>query len=482
MIRISFRQGMLAGFLLIALLLGGAAIQSWWLLERFVAQNRHGNEVALKVAAATRELAERSVDLERSARQFLVLKDAAVLGRFDEQAAAAQRSADYLETLPGNPLAPHPAAWREAVATLGHGLHRVVARDELTRALDRLAEINNALELRARDWIEQQQLEAFAALEQNRRQLGWRVAGAVAGALLVALAMGWWLTRPLAILERAIERLGGNRLDEPVTVGGPADLRQVGRQLDWLRQRLGELERERQQTLRHVSHELKTPLAALREGVALLQDGVVGPLDATQQEVVTILQQNAMTLQRQIEGLLRLNAVAFDAHRLQLQPTVLTELLAEAVRERELQIQARGLAVSHEAPSVTLGLDREKLRVVLDNLLSNAIDFSPPGGSVRLLAACDGGSKRLRIDCLDEGPGVAKADAERIFEPFVQGQHAAPLPRQGSGVGLSIVRELVGGMGGEVRLVDDDDQGEDAPGNAARRGAHFRIEVPYEMS
>ena len=74
----------------------------------------------------------------------------------------------------------------------------------------------------------------------------------------------------------------------------------------------------------------------------------------------------------------------------------------------------------------------------------------------------------LRIACIDQGPGIAAEDAQRIFEPFVQGGRAPPTPRRGSGVGLSIVRELMSAMGGRVQLVADGQQG----------GANFTIELP----
>jgi two-component system sensor histidine kinase GlrK len=118
---------------------------------------------------------------------------------------------------------------------------------------------------------------------------------------------------------------------------------------------------------------------------------------------------------------------------------------------------------------VTLPLDGEKLQVVVDNLLSNAIDFSPDGGTIRLEAQVD--ERRLLLDCIDEGPGVAPEDAEKIFDPFVRGVREAPAPRRGSGVGLSIVRELLAAMGGRVALVSE---------GSGARGAHFRVEIPYE--
>jgi len=469
MIRISFRQSMLAGFLLIALLLSWAAVRSWLVLGQFVEQSRQVNEQALLLSASIQELAERTVDLERSTRQFMVLNDAALLGRFDENVSHSLAAVKRLDSVPGEPLGKLPGAWRQAVEQLSQGLHQASPRAGLLPFLNRLARVNSELEHTGRRWIDAQQASMLAELGQSRQHLTRLVAAAVVGAFLVALAMGWWLARPIVSLERSIERLGESRFDQPVTVGGPADLRRVGRRLDWLRRRLGELEAERERTLRHVSHELKTPLTALREGIALLQEEVVGSLEGSQQEVVDILQDNVMALQRHIESLLRLNAAAFEARRLCYRPLPLRKLLADVVQGRELQIQARQLSVLADAPAITRTLDGEKLLVALDNLLSNAIDFSPEGGVIRLQAEV--ADNILRIACIDQGPGIAAEDAERIFEPFVQGGRASPTPRQGSGVGLSIVRELMTAMGGRVLLV---------PGNWNAKGANFRIEVPCE--
>ena len=472
MIRLSFRQSMLAGFLLIALLLSWAALRSWLVLEQFVEQSRQGSEQALQLSASIQELAERTVDLERSTRQFMVLNDAALLGRFDENVGNSLDAVKRLESVPGEPLGKLPGAWRQAVEQLSQGLHQAESRASragLVPVLNRLAGVNSELEHTGRRWIDAQQASMLAELEQSRQHLTRLVMAAVVGAFLVALAMGWWLARPIVSLERSIERLGESRFDEPVTVGGPADLRRVGRRLDWLRRRLGELEAERERTLRHVSHELKTPLTALREGIALLQEEVVGSLEGAQLEVVDILQDNVMALQRHIESLLRLNAAAFEARRLCYRPLLLIKLLADVVQGRELQIQARQLSVLADAPAITRTLDGDKLLVALDNLLSNAIDFSPEGGVIRLQAEVV--DNILSIACIDQGPGIAAEDAERIFEPFVQGGRASPTPRQGSGVGLSIVRELMTAMGGRVLLM---------PGNWNAPGANFRIEVPCE--
>ncbi len=469
LIRLSFRQSMLAGFMLIALLLSWAAVRSWLVLEQFVVDSRQGSEQALQLTTSIQELAERSVDLERSARQFVILKDAALLARFDENVAHSLAAANRLESVAGESLGQLPGSWRAALQELSLALHQRAPRSDLQPFLTRLAELNTALEHSGRQWIAAQQASMLSGLERNREQLARLVALAVAGAFLVALAMNWWLSRPIKMLDDAIARLGESHFDEAVIVGGPTDLREIGRRLDWLRRRLGELEAERERALRHVSHELKTPLTALREGIALLRDEVAGALAGAQGEVVDILQHNVMTLQGHIESLLRLNAAAFEARRLHYGPLSLRQLLADLVQAHDLQIQARRLTVQCAAPAASCVVDAEKLRVAIDNLLSNAIDFSPHAATIGLIAEIVG--KTLRVACIDQGPGVAAEDAERIFEPFVQGPRPAPMPRQGSGVGLSIVRELVTAMGGRVWL---------ATGARDARGANFVIEIPCE--
>lgn len=468
MIRISFRQGMLLGFAVIVLLLTGAALQSWWVLERLVDQSRQTSEQAIALTAEIQELGERTVDLERSARQYLVLDDPVFRQRFDEHLAQSLVLVDRLEAQAGESLSPLLGGWRMVASALRSGLEQKVRKAELTPLLTRLVELNHLIKEAGQRWIEGRNKQVLKDLDANRRYLGQQIALALGGALLAAVAMGWWLVRPVRQLELAIGRLGASRLDESVQVGGPVDLRRLGKRLDWLRLRLVELEADRERALRHVSHELKTPLTALKEGIALLREEVPGRLVGNQREVVDILQHNVAGLQQQIESLLSLNAAAFEARRLNVGKVNLGKLLSGVVRRRELHVQSRHLKVVVEAPDERYAqLDAEKMAVVLDNLLSNAIDFSPEGGEIRLLAKH--AERAWCFECIDQGPGVAAEDAQRIFDPFVQGQRQAPTQRRGSGVGLSIVRELVRAMGGSVSLLP------------VEQGAHFCVELPDDQ-
>ena len=468
MFRMTFRQSMLFGFLLIATLLSLAAVRSWWLLEHHVERSRQNGAQALLISTTVQEIAERTVDLERSARQFMVLKDKTLLPRIEENASDCLTALQRLENIPGTAFSKLAEDWRMAHATLMQGLLNPTKERPLLTVLGTLTRVNGALEQQARSWISDRNVTLLNELATSRLHVAGLVAVAVFGAFCVALAMNWWLSRPIEMLESSIKRLGESRFDESVTVPGPVDLQLVGQRLDWLRLRLRDLETERERALRHVSHELKTPLTALREGIALLKDEVGEPLGTTQKEIVDILQHNVMTLQRHIETLLHLNAISDEARRLNKQPVSLPGLLNRAIQRRALQIQSRRLVVTPAAPAIVHALDEEKMLVVLDNLLSNAIDFSPEGGSIHLEVEND--DKSLRLLCVDEGSGVASEDAERIFEPFVQGQRQPQEPRQGSGVGLSIVRELMAAMGGSVTLL---------PPAGNTRGATFQIELPH---
>jgi two-component system sensor histidine kinase GlrK len=296
----------------------------------------------------------------------------------------------------------------------------------------------------------------------------WQVAAAIALAALLAGGFGLWLSRPLAQIETAIDRLGENRFEHAIDVRGPSDLRRVGRQLDWLRQRLADLEADKARFLRHISHELKTPLAALREGVALLEEGVAGPLTPNQREIAAILHQNTGSLQRQIEALLRYNAATFQAQHLARQRVDPALLLQQVIDSQRLQWQAAALSVSTDGTARPLALDPDKLSVAIGNLLSNAVRFSPLEGRIRFELREHAGL--LRLDCLDQGPGVAPADSARIFEPFYQGSRQPHGARRGNGIGLSIVHEYITAHHGTLQLLPSE------------RGAHFRIELPYALS
>ena len=480
MLRLSFRSTLLMSFLLIAGALAAAAVTGWLGLEASARAIQDGKREALALSAAAKRIGERTVDLERSARQYLVLGEPALAARFAGTVQDALAALAVLESA-GPAFSTAGAGWRataerirarlEAAHTPPHDGARipvtsaVPAADGADGDFARLAALAATLATLVEEQLARRDQALMDALEGERHTVAAQVLGALLLAAALAVLGGWWLLRPLGRIEHAIAELGEGRLAQPIRITGPADLRQLGERLDWLRLRLAELEANRNRVLRHVSHELKTPLASLREGVALLADGVLGRLGPEQREVAGILEHSARTLQERIEQLLQYNASQFDARTLHLQPTALLPLLREVAAEHRLQAQARGVGIEFAGAAPIVAADTAKLRTAFSNLLANAVAFSPADGRIHIEIGVDG--DRVAIDCRDQGPGIEPGELERIFEPFFQGSRSSGAQIKGSGIGLAIVHEFISAHHGTVRALPSE------------HGAHFRIELPH---
>ncbi|MFO1504807.1 MAG: HAMP domain-containing sensor histidine kinase [Steroidobacteraceae bacterium] len=286
-------------------------------------------------------------------------------------------------------------------------------------------------------------------------------AGAI---LLFSVRVG----RPLGQIDRAISELGSGALHRPIAVRGPADLERLGRQLEWLRMRLLELAQERNRFLRHMSHELKTPLANIREGTELLMDGAVGELQVAQREVTGILRENGLRLQRMIENLLSYSAwqtssVGLDVSEFRLRP-----LVKQIIENQQLALLSQRVRLDVNVDDLVVAADRGKVRLMLENLLSNAIKYTPRAGSIHIRARAAGDSLLLEVG--DSGPGISPEERKHVFEAFYTGK--APAGHiKGTGIGLSVVMEFVSAHGGQIEIVDGE-----------WPGAHFRIRMPLRSS
>lgn len=466
--RFSFRQLLVIAFLLIAALLGAASLRALFTLEELMLKSRDGASRSLDLSRLAQSLSERSVSMERTSRQSVVLDDRVLRVRFSDEEREATNILANLAT-EGMPKGSEQQ-WRAHLQSIGDLLigppNTALDRErQLAQEFRELELVNSAIAVQVQQTIQQRNQSLETKLEDSRRHLAQQVTWAIALAVAMALAFGIWFTVPLRRLEHAIVGLGENRLDQEIAIRGPADLALVGQRLNWLRLRLVELDADKSRFLRHISHELKTPLASMREGVSLLEDGVAGELNQDQREIAQILRHNTGVLQSQIEDLLRFNTAAFEARQLHRKTVDLLELVEAQVDAQRLQWRARELSVAVVGKRLLVALDPEKIGTVVANLLSNAIRYSPLKGTIRLeLSTLPG---LVRIDIHDQGIGVALADRERIFEPFYRGERQPTDVVRGSGIGLSIVHEYMAAHGGRIELLPD------------QPGAHFRIEFPH---
>jgi two-component system sensor histidine kinase GlrK len=306
--------------------------------------------------------------------------------------------------------------------------------------------------------------------EQTRRaqrELFWLSSMLIPLALAATISFVFGIGRPIRQVDRAITELGGGNFAHPISVSGPVDLRRLGEQLEWLRGRLLELAQERNRFLRHMSHELKTPLANIREGTELLMDGAVGALDAGQREVTAILQDNGIKLQRMIENLLSFSA--WQSSSIGLDPTEfrIRPLVKQVLENQQLTLVSQRLRLDVKVEDLLLFADRGKLRLILENLLSNAIKYSPRGGTITVRAQASAAD--LVLEVADDGSGIPPAERASVFDAFHTGRAPGGHVR-GTGIGLSVVHEFVQAHHGTIEFVDGEFS-----------GAHFRIRMPLRI-
>jgi two-component system sensor histidine kinase GlrK len=202
----------------------------------------------------------------------------------------------------------------------------------------------------------------------------------------------------------------------------------------------------------------------VREGVELLNDEVAGALSERQGQIVRIMRDNSLKLQRMIGELLDYQRALHAAAALELSPVALDALVREATEAHELALKAKRQRLVLDLAPVTIDADGAKLRSIVDNLVGNAVKFTPEGGTISVLAKQD--DAEAIIEVIDSGPGVPAAERETIFDSFFRGRAKSGGRVEGSGLGLAIAREFAEAHGGRIAAMGN-------PG-----GGHFRVALP----
>lgn len=472
----SFRKLLALGLILVALPLSLGLIGSALSIRSISDKSVQAVYQASRATQASRTLAENLIAQERAVRQFQVLDDPGLwdaylvlhrrFGETTEQFASlalAEEQRRELADIVAREASLHaelsqPRTVRPATEVRGRREAIAGQFADLSTAAQAMSAHNSAAIER-----EVEELRSLAANAERVMQIQLLALLPVAAFLVVGFTR--LLAGPIAQLESAIGGLRAGRYERRIEVGGPTDLQAVGEKLDRLRLRLVQLEEQKSRFLRHISHELKTPLTALREGSDLLAEETAGPLTAQQREIVAILIDNSLRLRALIEDLLSYSAADFEQAALRLQVFPLRELAEAVVESQRLAWQARELRIELTVDDLVLNADRERIRTVIDNLLSNAIKYSPPRGTITI-RACRADGEAL-IEVADQGPGIAEADRAHVFDPFYQGRIPAAGAVKGSGLGLSIAQEHVLAHGGRLQAL---------PGP----GARFELRLPLQ--
>jgi len=266
---------------------------------------------------------------------------------------------------------------------------------------------------------------------------------AAAGGLLASLAaflLARRISQPVDRIAAAARTLAGGTHPEPVPVEGATEIATLAGAFNDLAAQLQRAQEAERNFLLSVSHELKTPLTAIRGYAEAVEDGAI---DA--REAAATVASEARRLERLVRDLLdlaRMNRTDFSVHNTAID---LGEVAEDAVRRYGKQARSFGVALwaVTESPAPALA-DADRLLQVVSNLVENALRLTPAGGEVRVVAE----PGVLRVE--DTGPGLARADTERAFERFYLHERYGLERKVGTGLGLAIVKELTLAMGGDV--------------------------------
>lgn len=463
----------LVGFSIVALPLLVAVVWALVNLDRVAAQSEQLVVSGVSAAENNRMLAEKMGSLERVARQFQVLRNPGGLQLLQEDLDTIEKQLDEMAQLIEQAEAGDLALLirtdtQSIVAALASSN---LSDEDVDIAISEFAplrqEVTELTDLLSHH-VDAELRELQESARNAQRISAWQVAALVPGTLILVLFFTLLVARPIRQIDEAINQLGQSGFAAPIEIKGPTDLERLGRQLEWLRLRLLELAQEKNRFLRHMSHELKTPLANIREGTDLLLDGTVGNLEQPQREVTNILRSNGLKLQQLIENLLSFSAWQTKNEVLTLTDFPLRALTISVAKSQGLSLKAAGIQLKHDVEDVIVRADREKIRTVLDNLLSNAIKFTPRGGFVMVRARTT--AESFVLEFADTGPGIPEEEHPRVFDAFYQGRREQGGQVAGTGIGLSVVLECIQAHNGSVALVDSEEYS----------GAHFKITIPQE--
>lgn len=448
----SLLQLVLLAFLVVMLPLGVLMYQAGQALSELSRLADVSARQAVEESRRSRTLSNLAVEMERSARQYAVLEQESLLELYAERHAEFNALlAEQRRFLPNDPdvlaleeqlllLSQLPEMEPEALDVwlalfVPFAEHTEAMRQATNRQIDATIEM----------------ISARAEAVQSRLWL--QTTALVSASLLLMLLFSWLIIRPVRQLERRILSIGsGEETNDRDTIQGPAELVQLGDRLDWLSTRLSDLEAQKQQFLRHMSHELKTPLASVREGSALLADGVAGELTPRQREILTLIDASGRDLQRLIEQLLDYNLLQHNQRAI-LEHVDLATLVKTTLAKHRLALEHKGMRITAFDGPLDWVVDRTAVGRILDNLVSNAIAYGEDGGN--LLIRAHAGRDHLFLDVANSGEPISENDRQRLFEPFYQGRSKRKGPLKGSGIGLSVASDCARIHNGGLALVED---------------------------
>jgi signal transduction histidine kinase len=301
-----------------------------------------------------------------------------------------------------------------------------------------------------------------AYLDSVNRALWVAAVAAVALAALIAVLFSRQITAPLRRLSQAAGKVAQG--DLTCRVGGGQSGDEVGalsQTFNCMVDSLAENQEARRKLIGDLAHEMGTPLAVIQSNLEGMLDGVVPP----SRESISSLHQESLVLSRLVRDLRTLSQAEAGRLNLQIAPLDLGALASSIVTATQTDAERRGISLSQqiEANLPRASGDPDRVRQMISNLLSNALRYSSRGDSVRVQvssrAAAEGATRELLVAVVDTGQGISREDLPHIFDRYYRGTQAKEKRVGGSGIGLTVVKELIDAHKGKIWVASEEGKG-----------------------
>ncbi|TRW91235.1 sensor histidine kinase [Candidatus Methylobacter oryzae] len=475
---LSLKSLIALGFVIAVIPLFLAVMYAAFGMRETSALGRTINSEVFEQTKAIRLVLQKTGDIERKARLFVLLSDPAVRQPYEQQSYESTRASfkqalnallklhiDNKIALLVNELSEkEELIYQQIIGSAGENNLKL----PVDEAFQGLRESSSSLSREFESYVDHE----FNELRNQSESLeqGLLIKG---GALLVIsfifiavlLAI---LSRSMRQLDAGIRRLGSGELDEAIDITGPSDLRYLGNRLEWLRTHLMELEVSKQQFMLNVAREIDLPLASIREGAELLAVVPDQQSSDTRHDIAKQLCSNVDKLKTVSEELLRYSQINSKQEANRKQTVNMKSLLEAVIEDFQVHLQSKSISVKKLVRPVEISGVQDQLRSIIEQLMSNAVKYSPTGGEIRIMLRDSGAQLELEVE--DEGPGIEPDERLHVFEPFFRGKIAESEDAiEGPGLGLAIVKEYVVNHQGKVDIIDS---------RQDQHGARVRVQIP----
>lgn len=397
----------------------------------------------------------------RSAEKYLLLRDEAFYTHF---IAGGHEFTGRLEKVASLVDTPHESALldqiREAQARYTTGLTTALTtqsawQQDKTGLSGKIITGINALIRFREDMATRKTVAARDQAVAATTTVGWLSLGGIVVAILCAYFHARGVSRPLQKLAGGLLRVGQGEFHAALDLRAPQEVSTLVQAFNSMAAKLEELDSMKADFFAHVSHELRTPLTGIQEGTALLLERLPGPLTTDQQEILEVVRSHSARLARRIAAILDLAKMEAGMLEYVRVPSDLRAMLERSVEVVQLVVKKKRLhlEVVCDVPPHVLCCDTVRIQEVLDNVLSNAVKFTPLNGNIGMSAALQrDGAERCwaEIRVCDTGRGIPAEDVDRVFNKFYQSSYHSQERQQGTGLGLTIARHIVEAHGGKI--------------------------------